>query len=271
MSMAPQAEMERVEIGTERPHDTPEKMIGFRWLVIISITALVLSIVLPLVTQLNMRVDFRAISETSNQWEGVDTTVLAGSQSEAYVRTVSTEYKAIFIPLNLSNNAAQFTPLMVLYGPVLITGQPLEIGVIPEAFSSELVGSAAIRLAHVGGPAVFYILLLFLLVIMDLMLKSPQAVLKFVLILSLLWLGYSLIMWLIGGWMIAPLKPVFLNLLAERQGIARYTLDFTMTVLGPAVRIFFVGILYWVLSFMLKRARSDQPLVDFAAQKGTRP
>jgi hypothetical protein len=268
--MVPQAEKGRRDASISRPAGSEPKGLGFRWLLIITVTILVLTIVLPLVTQQRLRVDFNATSESSDQWEEIDEAVLPGAEQEAFLKTVSTEYKAIFMPLQLTDRSSHFTGIMVFFGPVMITGQPLELNGAPDSETSDLRSIALIRLASAAGPIVFFILLILLLAVMDLLIKDTGAILKFVITLSLFWLGYSLIMWLIGGWMMVPVNDIFEGMLTEEQGSADYHLDFMMSVLGPPVRIFFVGILYWVFSYMLRKARSEPPNEDFAAAKSLR-
>jgi len=240
----------------------PVKSVGTMTLIIMAVVALVLSIILPLIFLLSMRVDFSAKIESMNQWGEGQEGVIAGAKPEIYQRTVSSEYKAVFVPSRLTEYKGAFTGIAVMYAPLLITGSPLELNAKPSGSSPDLTSEARIRFSSNAPVAIFFIVLLIILFFMDLMLNNPNASLKFVVTLSVLWLLYSLLVWGLGGLMMRTVNVVLNELLAQsQQGAASFSLG-GVNAIGAPARIFLIGTLYWVVSFMLRRAKSVPPSDD---------
>jgi len=250
----------------KKPQSDPRESLGrsqvLNWVIITAIVALVLSIVLPLALQLGMKMEFRATSESTSQWEEIEGEVLAGAETEHFIKTVATEYKSDFVPGQLGEMKAHFIGIMVFYGPMLITGSPLEITGVPAAGSEGLRSAGSISLRSIWPSVVFFLIFILLLLGIDVFVKDQFAVLKFVIAMSLFWLGYALVMWFIGRWVLVPLGNTFNGMLTEEQGSANYVLGI-VNIFSAAIKIFLVGSIYWVGSFLLKKARTEPDTSGF--------
>ncbi len=245
------------------------KALAFRWLLLIAAVALILGIIAPVALMLGMKLAFRATLE-SEDWSEVDVqAVLAGADSQEYKRTVSTEYSAHFVPARLAEEAVSFSLISALYGPIMITGAPIDLDARPATGNEDLSSSARLRFRSAWVPIMFVLLYVALLLVMDIVSRNHNSVLGFVVTISVLWLIYSAILWAAGDLMMARVDQILGRLFTEEQGSARFSIGLVSIFAAP-VRLFLFGTLYWVLIFLFRRAKSEPPVTRTAHEKAFR-
>ena len=244
------------------------KPIDLKWLIIISIVILFICVFIPFVFSLAMRVDFRATIDSINAREfqvsddGTDLRLtdpnlrggLPGAISESFKKTVFTEYKGIAVPSKLEKNKGSFIAIGFLHGPALVTGTSLVFDSIPEASHADLVSSAAIRLSNLATPIVFYLVFILFILFIYWVSGNPNSALRFIITISIVWLVWSLFTWALAGFTTAQISGIFNEMLTEEQGSAQYKLGLG-NIFAPPLRIFMAGMLCWVVSYLLKRAK----------------
>ncbi|MFH1675674.1 MAG: hypothetical protein ABIC40_01530 [bacterium] len=226
--------------------------VKFMWVVIVSLIALVLFVIIPAAFKLAMKAEFNAARESVDQWQNGEQGLLRGALSEQYSITSSIDYKASFIPGNLTETekAVPMTTIEIVYGPLLIAGSSIQLSAIPVNNPKGFAGKAVLGLKSVGGTIVFMIMLLLFLLIVDFVTKDPNAVNKFAIGFTLTWLIYAIILWAMGDWITKPFHAMLNMLLTPEQGEVVYKMSFSSLLSGP-VAIFVVSMLYRVLSLLI--------------------
>jgi len=246
------------------------KPIDIKWLVIISLVVWLICILIPFVFSLAMNINFDATIDSINAREfqlsdgGVDlqltdpqlTGGLSGALNESFKKTVSTEYKATVIPSGLDDHKGAFTSIGFLHGPAMVTGTPLVFDAVPESGNSDLATSASIRLTNAATPIVFFLVFILFILFIDWVMGSPNSALRFIVTISVVWLIWSLFTWALGGLTMRPVNDIFNQMLTSEQGSAQFTLG-VGNIFNSAARIFIIGMLAWVGSFMIRRAKTQ--------------
>ena len=252
-----------------RKETGPKKGMSIVWMLVISIVLLLICMFAPLIFILSMKVGFHASIESIDHSAEGPGTILIGAASERYTRTIASEYTAQFVPSKLEEQAMTFNMIAILYGPMMLTGAPLELTGSPGPENRQLSSKAFLRFSSWIPMVIFVAGFLLLLIILDLALGNPGSLLKFIVALSVIWVIYSLVMWAVGEWTMSSVSQMLNRLLTEEQGAAKYVLGLSNIIAAP-VRIFLWGIIYWVLSFLIRRSKSEQPKNDFAHAKQLR-
>jgi hypothetical protein len=267
----PEGESGGRELTRRKPRNETARKKGMSivWMLVISVALLLISMFAPLIFILSMKVGFQASIRSTEHFAEGPGTVLTGAESEQYTRTIATEYSAQFVPSRLEEHAMTFNMIAILYGPMMLTGAPLELTGVPEAENSQLSSTAFLRFSSWLPMIIFLIAFILLLLILDFALGNPGSLLKFIVTLSVIWLIYSLVMWAAGEWTMSSVSQMLNRLLTEEQGTAKYVLGFGNVIAAP-IRLFLWGIIYWVLSSLIRRSKSEQPRNDFASAKQLR-
>jgi len=243
----------RSGVGTE---GKPRRAVGFPAFLIVSLVLLILSMILPLVLVLGMKLDFHAGLESVDWSEQGVNSILSGADKEDFTRTIATDYSVSFVPARLTEEGVAFNVIGVFYGPLMLTGSPLELEASSTAEKGDLTGFAKLRFRSFWVPVVFTVLYLLILLIADMIVRNPGALIKLVVTISVLWLVYALVMWALGEWSMRTFERVLNKLLSEEQGAASFSLGF-MSVFAAFVKVFLWGMVYSVLSLLLRRAKSE--------------
>lgn len=246
------------EIDRSLPEERPKPPVKARWVILVAIVGLLLSMVLPAAFSLAMDLEFHAALKSVDEWGRGRPGVLGGSISETYKTTTMTDYSARFVPARLTMMALPMTVIEILYGPLAITGAPLELAPSPVADDKAFSGEASLGFASAAGPVFFFVCLIVLLLIVDVALKDPYSVMKFVLGLTIVWLVYAVILWAAGNWITQPIDGAINELLTEKQGEADFAPTWLNAVAAPG-RLFLAAMIYWVLSFTTRRSRTREP------------
>lgn len=258
----PKGEIERGSKKAEKSRK-PKGRKNILWMIVIPIVLLIICMFAPLIFILSMKVGFHASIESVDHLAEGPGTVLTGAEFEEYKRTIATEYRASFVPSRLEEKAMTFNTIAVLYGPMMLTGAPVELIGIPGTENDDLSSTAIIGFKSFWPMIIFVVAFLILLLVLDLVLANPGILLRFILAVSVVWLLYSILMWAIGEWTVGPVSTMLNRLLTEQQGGAKYVLGFVNVIAAP-VRIFLWGIIYWVVSFLIRRSKSERTKDEFA-------
>jgi hypothetical protein len=209
--------------------------------------------ILPAAFSLIMKLEFHAAVRSVDERGWGRGGILAGSLTETYKTTTMTDYSATFVPSRLTMMALPMTVIEVLYSPLTITGAPLALAPSPLVKGKGLSGEATLGFTGVGGPLAFGLCLLVLLFVTDVALKDQYSVMKFVVGLTITWLVYAVILWAVGNWVTQPIDGVLNELLTEKQNGADFAPTWLNALAAPG-RMFLIGMVYWVLSFMIRRS-----------------
>jgi hypothetical protein len=257
--------------GAARPKKQV-KPVGFLWVVVVPVVALVICMFLPLILSLALRLDFNASLERAQAGDtggGVIATLgggkedigktesgdlLPGAISQSRKTTLTSEYKAIFVPSNLTKFKGSMVAVQIFYGPLLITGAPLDLTVSQVNQGEGLHGGVNMRLASWFVPIIVAIAFFFFFVIVDNALGDPRSLLKFLIGFTIVWLVYSYLMYLLVGPITSGVQPFFNELLTMEQRPASFSPVYLSAPLA-AGRVFLIGMFYWVLSFLFRKAR----------------
>jgi hypothetical protein len=245
------------------------KKIAMRWLLLISLIALIFCMIVPVITILGLKMEFSSKLESTDAWNGVHNGVLNGATEENYKRTVATDYNARFVPARLIDENKLFTWVEIFYGPILLTGTDLQLSGT-SAGGQGLESGAEIELDGRGPAIGFFIIYILILVAMGLFIRNQNTMLKFIVSLTAVWLLYSLLIWALGDFIFGSLNGILNRLLTEEQGSATYSLGLGSILVAP-MSMFMAGMLYWVLSFLLIRAKSSPDPNELVPAKSIRP
>lgn len=275
------------QCGALKPAKPPVKPVGARWLIILPVIALVLCMLAPWIFSLAMRLDFRASLQRGDVVEEPEPLlkqdpgsgnfnlsigdkpdedveeelifeppegVMPGAISETHKVTLTTEYESVFVPIRLAAYKGPMVLICILYGPTFITGAPLDLTIAPDR-TDGLNGTASLRPANSWTPVLFAIVFLLFLLIINISLIDQGAPLKFIVAFTILWLVYSAIIQMIGGVITSGLSDFLNTLLTDEQGGASFDPVRYGFVSAP-IRVFLIGMIYWVLSTLFRRAKA---------------
>ena len=239
-----------------RPGSRPEAGGGvIRWVVIVSIVALVLSMFLPVILSLAMRLEIHATRDVT-PLEMAQNYAMPGAIKEKLDTVTSTDYLATFVPSRLTNRTFQFTWLEIFYGPILLTGTSIDLVPNVETRGQGFTGYASMMLSGSGPVIMFFVLLVALLVVLQWSYKNPNQVLGYVMGLTITWLIYTLIISLLARWLTSPANSVLNQVLGRESNPLSFAPPI-WDVLDAPVRVFVVGMVYWVLTFLGRRAKME--------------
>jgi hypothetical protein len=236
---------------------------GVRWVVIMSLVVLVLCMILPAILSLSMQFELHATRVVTPQ-DLAQNYALEGS-IEKLDTVTSTDYTATFVPSHLTTRSVPFAVLEVFYGPVLLTG--VSINMVPNEATrgAGFTGYGDLSFTSAAPVVLFYILLIALFVILNWLYASHTEVLKFMIGLSFTWLIYTVIVSLLSG----PLTGAANDVLNQVLGRTTNPLHFAPLfwgALGAMVRVFFVGMLFWVAVYLGRRAKVEVKEIEKSEQ-----
>jgi len=224
---------------------------------------------LPLIFSLALRMDFNADLEKYTAGGLLDNSIsgipehrlsepvhlLPGAVTQTQKTNLKTEYKAIFVPSKLQKYKGSLTALGIFYGPILMTGAPFELSVIPVSQDQDLRGSVRLRMSSLAVPILTLLAFFVFFMIVDTMTADPRSFLKFLVGFSLVWLVYSLVVYLAGGLISSGIQPFFNELLAPEQRPAKFSPVYASSVIAPS-RVFLIGMFYWVIIYLFRKAKA---------------
>jgi len=206
--------------------------------------------IIPPIFSLQMRLDFRLTRDiTPIQFSQT----LRGALSETQESINSTKYSATFVPSRLSELNFQYTLIQILYGPMNLLGAPLNLITDPKANEMGFYGDASLALLNPFPVIISYLLLILILFIIQSSLKDPNELFKFGVTLSLLWLIYSLLIFLLSEPVTSPIDALVNRTLGYQDNPINLRATFGNALNAPA-RLFILSMLYLtILSIALKR------------------
>ena len=232
-------------------------LVSWMWYIIGSVILLIVSMILPIVLSPSMQMYFRAKVESVGESDGAFIDLLPGSVEETLRTTNATEYKARFTPRQLENDRGTFTFIEILYGPVLVTGSPLNLVGTSTENDPDFSSNTVVNFSTFWLPGLFYIILIVVLILMlGVVKKQPEAI-KFVITLTIIWILWALIAWVVSGMAFGKVSDMLNQLLTDEQGSARYSLNFLSVIMAP-IRVFLVGIVVIVLATLFKKSQADK-------------
>jgi len=232
------------------PH--PARPVNIIALLIIAVIALFLSMVLPVIFQLAMKTELHGSLVKPPQTELLD-----GAQKESHVVTNSTEYETEFVPGALEERGSTFGWLSFWYGPLMLTGADLEFTMHPLDETEPVKGYARIGYRSFATVFLTFLFFLALLWLLEIFMGNPDVALKLVPIFVALWFLYALFVWAIGG-MVTSSAEDFFNVALEPIDTAAQFKVSPLILFNAPIRIFFVGMAYWVLKHVIFKKREQQ-------------
>jgi hypothetical protein len=235
------------------------------WVVAISVGALFIAMVAPLIFSLALNLELHSTKDVSPQ-DMAGNYPLPGSIREKLEMSTSTDYLASFVPMHLTTRAFGFSAMEVFYGPALLTGSTIDLVPTKETIGQGFTGTATTRLRGVVPVLLFYLLLIGLFVILHLVSANPSRALRFIIGLTIAWLLYAILISLLSGLLTRPAVDVINQVLGRARNPLSYAAPF-WDILDAPLRVFVVGMIYWVLVYMSRRAKVEMAEV----RKAERP
>lgn len=240
------------------------------WYLIISIVLLVVSMILPLIFSPSMQLNFNARVESIGEWDGDTSHILDGATEEIYVSSITAEYISNFSANNLDVEKSTFRVIEFLYGPVLVTGSPLLLVGTPTDENPEFASNAEIKFSTFWMQGIFYVIFIVVLILMGVILKKQPEILKFIIILTVVWALWALIAYASKGMALGKVSTLLNQLLTEEQGSANYSLTLLSVMFAP-VKVFIVGVVIMVLASLFRKAKSEQGRGEIPTLKMRKP
>ena len=251
-------------------HQQQKKQKKPKWLIFSTLPLLILAMIIPPIFSLQMKLDFRITRDiTPIQFSQT----LRGATNETQESINSTKYSATFVPSRLSELNFQYTLIQFLYGPMNLLGVPLYLITDPKANEMGFSGEASLALLN-PFPVIFsYLVLILILFIIQSSLKDPNELFKFGVSLSLLWLIYSLFIFLLSEPITSPIDALVNRVLGYQDNHINLRSTFG-NALNATARLFILSMLYLtILSIALKRklAAASRPISQQPSTQSTQP
>jgi hypothetical protein len=247
---------------------TPRKDSTVLWVLILSLGALVVTMLAPLIFSLALNLELHSTRDVSPQ-DMAGNYALPGAMKEKLDMSTSTDYLASFVPTRLTTRAFPFSAMEFFYGPALLAGSSIDLVPTKETIGQGFTGTAGIRLRGVVPVMLFYLLLIGLMVILHLAFSNSNQALRFIIGLAITWFLYSVIISLLSGLLTRPALDVINTVLGHSTNPLKYAPPL-WDILDAPLKVFVVGMIYWVLVYMSRRARVEAAEIK-KAERPPRP
>jgi hypothetical protein len=238
-----------------------------KWVLIVSVASLLLCMVLPVVLSLAMRLELHADRQVEPQ-DLAANYPMQGAVKEKLDMITSTDYLSTFVPTRLAERATPFAMIEVLYGPLFLTGMTIDLMPDLNTRSAGFTGYTHLSLASNAPAFVFFILLLGLLFVIGMSHKNMNDVLTFIIGITITWLVWAILVALLSGLLTHPVLDVVNQVLGRSANPLKYAPRF-WDALGAPLKVFIVGMVYWVLVYLVRKAKEDS--VSRKIDKQTKP
>lgn len=242
-----------------------------RWALVIGLCFFIVTLLLPLIFAMPVRLQFNSSSEGIDVQEEVEAgEFLPGAISEERETTLSTRYNAVFIPMRLSEYKSPMIAMHGFFCPHLITGAPIIL--VPDASTREsgMSGEAVYRLSSFMGPVMFYFLLVLFLLASHLLMRNLRSIFRLVVSVGLIWFGWSVLLFLSGHWLTRTMNDLLNEILTSGQGHGNFE-PLPFNAFEPTGRVLLVGMLYWFIAYAMEKSKSEQPKLGVDKSLHPRP